>query len=131
MEGSVLGPHVMQMDEDVSRKKGLGIWERESFGSVLTLTIVDTVEEAIDAANDSDYSLTSSVWTRYLHPARKVAKAVRAGYTNVNGSTIHLEPALGLAGLGCVPFTTYHFNLSHGFTYEKCVVVHPGTDSAT
>ncbi|KAK1223706.1 hypothetical protein PQX77_013414 [Marasmius sp. AFHP31] len=122
-EGSVVGPHVVLMDEDKSRKKGLGIWERESFGPVLTLTTVDTVQEAIDAANDSDYSLTSSVWTKDLYLARKIAKAVRAGYTNINGSTIHSEPVLGLIGLG--GSSGYGRFGVDDFTYEKCIVIHP------
>ncbi|KAK1227503.1 hypothetical protein PQX77_009500 [Marasmius sp. AFHP31] len=122
-EGSVVGPHVVLMDEDKSRKKGLGIWERESFGPVLTLTTVDTVQEAINAANDSDYSLTSSVWTRDLYLARKIAKAVRAGYTNINGSTIHSEPVLGLIGLG--GSSGYGRFGVDDFTYEKCIVIHP------
>ncbi|KAL0059133.1 hypothetical protein AAF712_014154 [Marasmius tenuissimus] len=118
-EGGVIGSLAVRMDKD----KGLVIRERESF-TILVQTTVDTVQEAIDAANDSDYTLMSTVWTRDLYLARKVAKAVRAGYTSINGSS---EPVPGLVGLGGSPGYG-RFGVDE-FTYEKCIVVHPNLET--
>ncbi|KAL0565336.1 hypothetical protein V5O48_016690, partial [Marasmius crinis-equi] len=67
-EGAVVKPHVLALEKDnivaSGSGKRLNIWERESFEPVLLLTIVDTLDEAIDLANQSDYSLTSSLWKR-------------------------------------------------------------------
>ncbi|KAK1225533.1 hypothetical protein PQX77_011522 [Marasmius sp. AFHP31] len=77
-DGGIVGPRAVRMDKE----KGLVVKE-----TVLVQTIVDTIQEAIDAANDSDSSLRRSVWTRDLYLARKIAKAVRAGCTSIKGST--------------------------------------------
>ncbi|KAL0565307.1 hypothetical protein V5O48_016717, partial [Marasmius crinis-equi] len=126
-EGAVVKPHVLALEKDNIVASGSGkipnIWERESFGPVLLLTIVDTLDEAIDLANQSDYSLTSSLWTKDVNHAQSVAGRIRAGYTNINGSTIHSEPTVGLVGLG--GSSGYGRFSVDDFTYSKVVVVHP------
>jgi len=45
----------------------------------------DTDEEAINIANDSEYGLGGSVWSRDLAAAFEIAAAVRAGGVSING----------------------------------------------
>lgn len=78
----------------------MDIWERESFGPVITLTPYEDIEDAVKMANDSEYSLIAGFWTSNLHEAMKYAPQLRAGSVQVNGSTIHIEPTFGNAGLG-------------------------------
>jgi len=60
------------------------IMQKEIFGPVLPIHVVDDVEEAIAKANDSDYGLTSSIYTRSLSAALKACKDLDFGETYVN-----------------------------------------------
>ncbi|GLB39348.1 putative aldehyde dehydrogenase [Lyophyllum shimeji] len=132
--GCVVGPHVLL---GVQPGKGMELWERESFGPVVAFAVVDTKEEAVELANDSEYSLTASVWTKDIYAANEVASRIRAGYVNINGSTIHSEPLAGLRGLGPqFPDVRSPFVLGRGasgygrfdvdgFTDLRVVVTHP------
>ena len=60
------------------------IAREEIFGPVGTIIAFDTDEEAIALANDSDYGLAATVWTRDLARAHKVAGAVKVGAVGVN-----------------------------------------------
>jgi succinate-semialdehyde dehydrogenase / glutarate-semialdehyde dehydrogenase len=56
----------------------------ETFGPVVAITVVDSAEEAILAANDSPYGLNASVFSGSRHRARLVASAIDAGSVNIN-----------------------------------------------
>ncbi|KAG7447024.1 aldehyde dehydrogenase [Guyanagaster necrorhizus] len=117
-DGSVIQPHVF-----TGVKPGTRLWEREVFGPELSITTFNTIDEAVELTNMSDYTLTSSLWTSDLGAAEKLAPRIRAGYANVNGSTIHSETFLGIIGLG--GSSGYgRFNIED-FTNRCLVVFHP------
>lgn len=60
------------------------IMRKEIFGPVLPIQIVDNLDEAIARANDSEYGLTSSIYTRNLSAALKASRELDFGETYIN-----------------------------------------------
>ncbi|TKC92439.1 aldehyde dehydrogenase [Trinickia terrae] len=65
-------------------KPGAKIAREEIFGPVLSVITFDSVEEAVQIANDSEYGLGAAVWTASLTHAHEVARNLRAGTVWVN-----------------------------------------------
>ena len=59
--------------------------QEEIFGPVVTLQPFDREEEAVALANATQYGLSSSLWTRDLSRAMRVAERIEAGVVWVNG----------------------------------------------
>lgn len=79
-----LGPlfHEPTVVTDVS--PGMALHLDETFGPVVAIYPVDGDEAAIAAANDTEYGLNASVWSRDLGHARAVAARIEAGTVNIN-----------------------------------------------
>jgi gamma-glutamyl-gamma-aminobutyraldehyde dehydrogenase len=56
----------------------------EIFGPVLCVIEFSSEQEAIEIANDTDYGLGASVYTRDLETAHRMARAIKAGTVGVN-----------------------------------------------
>jgi lactaldehyde dehydrogenase/glycolaldehyde dehydrogenase len=69
------------------------IMRKEIFGPVLPVQVVEDLDEAIALANDSDYGLTSSIFTRDLSCAMKACRELQFGETYVNRE--HFEAMQG------------------------------------
>lgn len=71
----------------------MDIIHEETFGPVIPLVEFDTVDEAIEYANDCDYGLASSVFTKDLNMATKVCRELEFWETYINRE--HFEAIQG------------------------------------
>src|SRR5215213_7480008 len=60
------------------------IMREEIFGPVLPIVVVDTEQEAIDLANDSEFGLGASVWTKDRQRGARIARRIESGMVWVN-----------------------------------------------
>ncbi len=67
---------------DVDNK--MDIMQEETFGPVLPVAEFSTLDEAIKMANDSEFGLTSSIYTQNLETAMKAMRRLKFGETYIN-----------------------------------------------
>ena len=60
------------------------VMREETFGPVLPIMAVSSVDEALALANDSEYGLTASGWTRDPETARRLQEGLNAGVVTIN-----------------------------------------------
>jgi acyl-CoA reductase-like NAD-dependent aldehyde dehydrogenase len=62
------------------------VWREEVFGPVVAVLPFDDEAEAVALANDTEYGLSGSIWTRDLGRALRVARGVESGNLSVNSN---------------------------------------------
>ncbi|KAJ5398867.1 hypothetical protein N7465_009356 [Penicillium sp. CMV-2018d] len=78
--------------------KEMDMYATESFGPTVSLIVVDTEDEAIALANDTEYGLTAALYTNNLFRGLRVAKQIDSGAVHINSLTVHDEAALPHGG---------------------------------
>ncbi|KFX95385.1 hypothetical protein O988_05821 [Pseudogymnoascus sp. VKM F-3808] len=92
-EGAKMGPIVLG-----GVTEEMDLYKTESFGPTVSVIEVDTEEEALRIANDTEYGLSSSVFTEDLRRGLRFAKAIESGAVHINGMSVHDETALPHGG---------------------------------
>jgi aldehyde dehydrogenase (NAD+) len=83
--------------EDVTND--MSIAQEEIFGPVLCLIKVDSLEDAIQVANDSSYGLSASLFTRDLAKTLQFTQQMEAGLIKVNGESAGVELQAPFGGM--------------------------------
>lgn len=76
----------------------MAIAQEETFGPVVPVLEVASMEEAIALTNSTPFGLTAAVFTADLERGLAFAEAVRAGWVNINASTNLWESHLPFGG---------------------------------
>ncbi|MBH0777724.1 succinic semialdehyde dehydrogenase [Nocardia bovistercoris] len=86
---------------------GMECAREETFGPLVSIYPVDSVEEAIRAANDTEYGLNASVWAASKSEGERIARRLRAGtvcvdegYAPAWGTTAAPMGGMGSSGVG-------------------------------
>jgi benzaldehyde dehydrogenase (NAD) len=75
------------------------LFREESFGPVVAVIRASDEEEAIELANDTEYGLSASVFTRDIARGLKIARLIQSGICHVNGPTVHDEAQMPFGGM--------------------------------
>jgi acyl-CoA reductase-like NAD-dependent aldehyde dehydrogenase len=93
-KGTVMSATVL---DRVTRE--MRIYSEESFGPVVSVVRVGEDAEAIAVANDTEYGLSSAVFSRDIPRAMNVANRIDAGMCHINGPTVHDEAQMPFGGM--------------------------------
>ncbi|KUO07729.1 aldehyde dehydrogenase [Streptomyces sp. DSM 15324] len=92
-DGALYPPTVL---EDVPGTAA--VWRDEAFAPVVVLQAVDSFEEAIERANEIDFSLHAGIFTSSLDRAMAAARRLEAGGVMVNDSSDYRFDAMPFGG---------------------------------
>lgn len=77
----------------------MSIAQEEIFGPVLTLIEANDIQEAIEIANDTDYGLSASIYTRNIGNALQFVQDMEAGLVRINAETAGVELQAPFGGM--------------------------------
>jgi benzaldehyde dehydrogenase (NAD) len=76
------------------------LYREESFGPIVAIIRAKDEADAIRLANDSQYGLSASVFTRDTARGLGVARQINSGICHINGPTVHDEAQMPFGGVG-------------------------------
>jgi len=79
-------------------KPGMRIYSEESFGPVVSVIRVKGDAAAVASANDTEYGLSSSVFSKDTRRAMAAAMRIQAGICHINGPTVSDEAQMPFGG---------------------------------
>jgi acyl-CoA reductase-like NAD-dependent aldehyde dehydrogenase len=75
------------------------LFRDESFGPVVGIARARDTEHAVELANDTEYGLSASVFTRDIAKGLEIARRIQSGICHVNGPTVHDEAQMPFGGM--------------------------------
>ncbi|PLT29791.1 aldehyde dehydrogenase family protein [Peribacillus deserti] len=91
--GNIITPYVFV---DVDNASNLA--QTELFAPIATMIKAETDEQAIELANDTEYGLSSAIFTADLAKGAELAVEIDAGMTHVNDQNVNANPDLPFGG---------------------------------
>ncbi|MBM7368140.1 succinic semialdehyde dehydrogenase [Gordonia hydrophobica] len=102
-----LGPFFFEPTVVADVTEQMRCYRDETFGPLVAIYPVDSTDEAVKLANDTDYGLNASVFAGSNDEAQKIAEQIHAGTVNINegyaaawGSTAAPMGGMGISGMG-------------------------------
>lgn len=92
-EGLLFAPTIVDRVTPAMR-----LFREETFGPIVAITRVHDTEQAVAAANDTEYGLSAAVFGRDIARALNVAERIESGICHVNGATVHDEAQMPFGG---------------------------------
>jgi len=80
------------------REQGV-LWREETFGPVTVALVVDSLDEAIEAANDTDYGLSAAVLTNDVKSAFRCVREIKAGSVHVGMHSFQSDAMAPVGGV--------------------------------
>lgn len=93
IHGRVIAPHVFA---DVT--PDMELFREEIFGPVVGITKAADEHEALQMANDTQFGLSSAVFSTNIDKAVRFARGIKAGMTHINDITVNDEPHVMFGG---------------------------------
>nr|WP_313901266.1 aldehyde dehydrogenase family protein [Mycobacterium sp. SMC-4] len=90
--GQCLPPHVLTGGNDVATAR------EEVFGPVMTVIRADGDDDALRIANDTEYGLSSAVFSRDVNRAVRFGRRIQAGMTHINDAPVNDEANTAFGG---------------------------------
>jgi vanillin dehydrogenase len=94
VDGAIMQPTIVD-----GIRAEMKLYAEESFGPVLTVQRVDSDDEAVRIANDSEFGLSAAVFSRDIARAMGVARRIESGICHINGPTVHDEAQMPFGGV--------------------------------
>ncbi len=118
-EGSLVYPWILtRVTNDMPAAKN------EVFGPVCCVIRAEDEEDAIHIANDTEYGLSGSVFTKDVYRGMQIAKRIESGMTHVNDQSINDEPHVMFGGEKASGLGRFNADwVVRKFTTEKWVSV--------
>ncbi|MBI4154971.1 NAD-dependent succinate-semialdehyde dehydrogenase [Candidatus Woesearchaeota archaeon] len=82
----------------LSVKRGSVVFKEETFGPLLAILKVNNEDEAVEEANNTEFGLAASVWTKDRKKGEEIARKIQSGFVSIN-SPAKSDPRLPFGGI--------------------------------
>jgi acyl-CoA reductase-like NAD-dependent aldehyde dehydrogenase len=106
------------------------IYREESFGPVAAIIRVNSADEAVRVANDTEYGLSAAVFGRDISRAFEIAQGIESGICHINGAAVHDEAHAPFGGVKASGYGRFGGTAAiHEFTELKWITISSGRRS--
>ncbi len=97
--------------------------KEETFGPLLPIVPYDSIDEAVEMANSTEYGLSGAVFTRDMEEGRRIAARLKTGSVNINDVLVtYVMPTLPFGGMKKSGVGRYHSEVGiRAFTDVKSI----------